>query len=315
MVNTRRARRPSPIRHPSPTQSPSQGRSSASRHVDDRSRHGPVLSSRHDHVLESIHASDPQPHGEVEGPLPVTQEYLRRLAEQFNDTLERSLRAAVLNLRDGNEGPSRPRGQPRSTLSTRGPPRSERDHEPLLNLPRHPGEHRASRSLPPPPQRHGRSDARNVIVRRRLRRGELDAREIINSRRTEGRQGDAEGISARSQHESSRRSLDHPRHSLTLVETPRSRHGSSRERDQEENSITSGRRADRHTRTEREPPRTGRREPTPPRDVVQLGNLSFLSPFSRQIIEAPTPNKVKVPSIDPYDGTSDPNDHMDAYKA
>ncbi|XP_056686049.1 uncharacterized protein [Spinacia oleracea] len=297
MVNTRRARRPSPIRHPSPTQSPSQGRSSASRHVDDQLRHGPVLSSRHDHVLESIHASDPQPLGEVEGPLPVTQEDLRRLAEQFNDTLERSLKAAVLNLRDEAH-----------SVREAGLPRSERDRELPLNPPRHTGRHQASRSLPPPPQRHDRSDARNVIVQRRLRRGELDAREIINSRRSKGRQGDAGRISTHSQHESLRRSLDHPRRSPTPVEPPRSRHGSSRERDQEENSITSGRRADRHTQTGREPPRTGRREPTPPRDEVQLENLSFLSPFSRHIIEAPTPNKVKVPSIDPYDGTSDPND-------
>ncbi|KNA17157.1 hypothetical protein SOVF_082720 [Spinacia oleracea] len=170
------------------------------------------MSSRHDHVLESIHASDLQPHGEVERPLPVTQEDLRRLAEQFNDTLERILSVAVLNLRDGNEGPSRPRGQPRSsvevlaqretrsciqptrsTLSTRGPPWSERDPELPLNPPRHTGGHRTSRSLPPPPQRHGRSDARNMIVQRRLRRGELDAREIINSRRSEGRQGDVGG--------------------------------------------------------------------------------------------------------------------------
>ncbi|KNA05757.1 hypothetical protein SOVF_187470, partial [Spinacia oleracea] len=213
---------------------------------------GPVLSSRHEHVLASIHASNPQPHGEVEAPPPVTHEDLRRLAEQFNDTLEQSLRAVVLNLQDGNEGLSRPRWylrpptdplaqretrsrpqSPISTLSRRGPPRTVREQEPTMGPPRHIRRYQTLRS-PPPSQWRSRGNARRVIVRRRLGRGKLDAREIINSRREDDRREDTDRVSDRSQHESSRRSFSQSKCSLTPLGPPRSRHGSSRERDQEE---------------------------------------------------------------------------------
>lgn len=42
---------------------------------------------------------------------------------------------------------------------------------------------------------------------------------------------------------------------------------------------------------------------------------SFSTPLGRVIIEAPCPEKVKIPTIDPFDRTTDPDDHLDAYKA
>ena len=32
-------------------------------------------------------------------------------------------------------------------------------------------------------------------------------------------------------------------------------------------------------------------------------------------MEAPHPNKVKMPFVEPFDGTTDPNDHLDVYRA
>jgi len=37
--------------------------------------------------------------------------------------------------------------------------------------------------------------------------------------------------------------------------------------------------------------------------------------FSREIFEAPRLRKVKMPSVDLFDGTTDPDDHIDVYKA
>ena len=38
---------------------------------------------------------------------------------------------------------------------------------------------------------------------------------------------------------------------------------------------------------------------------------TYVTPFSREILEAPRLNKVKMPSVDLFDGTTDPDDHLD----
>jgi len=42
---------------------------------------------------------------------------------------------------------------------------------------------------------------------------------------------------------------------------------------------------------------------------------TLVTPFSREILEAPRLSKVKMPSVDFFDGTTNPNDHLDVYKA
>ena len=42
---------------------------------------------------------------------------------------------------------------------------------------------------------------------------------------------------------------------------------------------------------------------------------TFVMSFSREIFEAPRLRKVKMPSVDLFDGTTDPDDHIDVYKA
>jgi len=42
---------------------------------------------------------------------------------------------------------------------------------------------------------------------------------------------------------------------------------------------------------------------------------TFATPFSREFMEAPRPKKVKIPSVEPFDGATDPDDHLDVYKA
>jgi len=42
---------------------------------------------------------------------------------------------------------------------------------------------------------------------------------------------------------------------------------------------------------------------------------TFATPFNQEIIEAPHPKKVKMPFVKPFDGTTDPDDHVDVYKA
>jgi len=41
----------------------------------------------------------------------------------------------------------------------------------------------------------------------------------------------------------------------------------------------------------------------------------FCNPFSKEMIEAPCPKKFKILSIEPFDGATDPDDHLDVYKA
>jgi len=42
---------------------------------------------------------------------------------------------------------------------------------------------------------------------------------------------------------------------------------------------------------------------------------TYVTPFSREILEAPQLSKVKVSSVDLFDGTTDPDDHLAVYKA
>ena len=42
---------------------------------------------------------------------------------------------------------------------------------------------------------------------------------------------------------------------------------------------------------------------------------TFATPFSWEIIEAPRPKKVKMSSVELFEGTSNPDDHLDVYKA
>ena len=60
--------------------------------------------------------------------------------------------------------------------------------------------------------------------------------------------------------------------------------------------------------------------PLPP--VLGVGSSSrrrllptFAAPFSREILEAPRPNKVKMPSVQPFGGITDPDDHLDVNKS
>jgi len=64
--------------------------------------------------------------------------------------------------------------------------------------------------------------------------------------------------------------------------------------------------------------KVGPKRPT----VLKIGNSSergslstFATPFSQEILEAPRLNKVKMPSIELFDGTTDPDDHLDVSKA
>jgi len=43
--------------------------------------------------------------------------------------------------------------------------------------------------------------------------------------------------------------------------------------------------------------------------------LTYVTPFSREILEVPRLSKVKMSSIDLFDGTTDPDDHLNVYKA
>jgi len=42
---------------------------------------------------------------------------------------------------------------------------------------------------------------------------------------------------------------------------------------------------------------------------------TFTTPFSREIMEAPCPKKVKMPSIELFNETTDLDYHLDVYKA
>ena len=59
----------------------------------------------------------------------------------------------------------------------------------------------------------------------------------------------------------------------------------------------------------------------PPPPVLRVGGSSkrgflpsFYIPFNQEIMEAPFPGKVKMPSKSPFEGATDPTDHLDVYK-
>jgi len=43
--------------------------------------------------------------------------------------------------------------------------------------------------------------------------------------------------------------------------------------------------------------------------------IPFSAPFSAEIINAPCYGKVQMPTLDLYDGTADPKEHLGIYKA
>jgi len=56
--------------------------------------------------------------------------------------------------------------------------------------------------------------------------------------------------------------------------------------------------------------------------ILRIGNSSemgssptFSTPYSRENLEAPRLSKVKMPSIELFDRTTDSDDHLDVYKA
>ena len=59
----------------------------------------------------------------------------------------------------------------------------------------------------------------------------------------------------------------------------------------------------------------------PPPPILRVGGSSkrgflpsFYIPFNQEIMEAPFPGKVKMPSKSPFEGATDPTDHLDVYK-
>jgi len=49
--------------------------------------------------------------------------------------------------------------------------------------------------------------------------------------------------------------------------------------------------------------------------AARLTTLPFSTPFSIEIINGPRYGKVKMPTLDLYDGMVDPEEHMGVYKA
>ena len=43
--------------------------------------------------------------------------------------------------------------------------------------------------------------------------------------------------------------------------------------------------------------------------------VTFSAPFSAEVINAPMLGKVKLPTLELYDGTTDPEEHLGMYKA
>ena len=49
--------------------------------------------------------------------------------------------------------------------------------------------------------------------------------------------------------------------------------------------------------------------------AVQMGTIPFSYPFSLEIINAPRYGKVKMPTVELYDGTTDLEEHLGVHKA
>ena len=56
------------------------------------------------------------------------------------------------------------------------------------------------------------------------------------------------------------------------------------------------------------------REHIPIEGLSRALKVNWPTPFSAKIMEVPFFPKVKLPTIEPFDGTTDPNDHLSAYK-
>jgi len=50
-------------------------------------------------------------------------------------------------------------------------------------------------------------------------------------------------------------------------------------------------------------------------DPLEGGCSTLETPFSQEIIEAPHPKKFKMLSVEPFDGATDPDNHLDVYKS
>ena len=48
---------------------------------------------------------------------------------------------------------------------------------------------------------------------------------------------------------------------------------------------------------------------------TQLGSVPFNMPFNAEVINTPRLEKVKMPNLELYDGTADPEEHLVLYKA
>lgn len=49
--------------------------------------------------------------------------------------------------------------------------------------------------------------------------------------------------------------------------------------------------------------------------AARTGPVPFSTPFSTKIVNAPHYEKVKMPTVDHYDRTTDPEEHLGVYKA
>ena len=48
--------------------------------------------------------------------------------------------------------------------------------------------------------------------------------------------------------------------------------------------------------------------------AARTGSVPFSTPFSVEVINAPTFGKVKMPNLELYNGTMDPDEHLGVYK-
>lgn len=165
-------------------------------------------------------------------------------------------------------------------------------------------------------------DAREIITGRLLRQGGMDAREIINQKReNEARtylleQREKERKEARE---------EKPRH-----QDHRNSHGyrpklsAYSHREEVDESATSRKKSTALPRevpvTQIHPIRSIQAQPVQPGNTTlnatgTNATLGCMTPFSVEIMNNPNPGKIKVPLIDHFTGSTDPEDHLAAYKA
>lgn len=49
--------------------------------------------------------------------------------------------------------------------------------------------------------------------------------------------------------------------------------------------------------------------------VVHPGSILFATPFSDEVMNTPRPRNVKIPNLELYDGTTNPEEHLGVYKS